>query len=162
MPENPSRRYTNNDEWRTPPWLFAKLNETFQFDHDLFAAPGNALLESYSTSEGTYVYGQRVYSHTGFELPLDGRRVFANPPYSRGLLARAVEHLYNERQRAAVSVALLPASTDTKWFHRYVKDQWIEFLPRIKFINPETGEEGKSPPRGSMIVVFRKDYTRAV
>jgi len=76
-----------------------------------------------------------------------GKRVFCNPPYGPGLgkwLERGLE--------AACAVFLIPARTDTRWFHdivlRHARD--IRFLRgRLKFGN------AKNPaPFPSMVVVF--------
>lgn len=89
------------------------------------------------------------------DLPLltswTGERVFCNPPYSpRGIvpfLARATE--------ADVAVFLLPARTDTKWFHDSVlpKAKEIRFVRgRLKF-----GEAKNAAPFPSMIIVFQRE-----
>jgi site-specific DNA-methyltransferase (adenine-specific) len=76
-----------------------------------------------------------------------GKRVFGNPPYGPSIpewLQRGFE--------AEIAVYLLPARTDTRWFHHlclpYAKE--IRFLPgRLKFGGSATGA-----PFPSMVVVF--------
>lgn len=76
-----------------------------------------------------------------------GRRVFCNPPYGPGLgewLKRGLE--------AEVAVFLIPARTDTRWFHDIVipSAREIRFLRgRLKF-----GGAKNSAPFPSMVVVF--------
>lgn len=60
------------------------------------------------------------------------------------------------RHRATV-IALCPARTDNDWFHDlvlpYARIQWRRRRPH--FINPDTGEEGKQPPVGVFVAVYR-------
>jgi|SRR5215471_12136810 len=77
----------------------------------------------------------------------DGKRVFCNPPYGPGIRA------WLERGfEAEIAVYLLPARTDTRWFHRVCLPyaQEIRFLRgRLKFGGALTGA-----PFPSMVVVF--------
>jgi site-specific DNA-methyltransferase (adenine-specific) len=76
-----------------------------------------------------------------------GKRVFCNPPYGSGLgewLKRGLE--------ADVAIFLVPARTDTKWFHDIAMPnaREIRFLRgRLKFGNATTGA-----PFPSMLIVF--------
>lgn len=80
--------------------------------------------------------------------PWKGLRVFCNPPYGPGIgswLARATE--------AELAVFLLPARTDTRWFHEHVLPKALEIRfirGRLKF-----GDATNSAPFPSMIVVFK-------
>ncbi len=151
-------------EWQTPPELFERLHRRFKFDYDAFASHENALLPLYSTVKGTF-YGPLAVPALpftdchGLQLDWAGRRVFMNPPYSRGFIEQAVQKAAGERFTAEIIVALLPASTDTRWFQQYVLPfAHIDWLPkRVRFIDPETGEPGTSPPGGSIIATFKTD-----
>ena len=175
-------------EWQTPPGLFAWLNRQFQFDYDPFASHENALLPLYSTVEGTYercdnlgyrnAQGPNHYLRSeasGLEHDWTDLRVFMNPPYSRGLVERCIEKAYNERNNAAIIVALIPASTETHWFQHWILPVChIEWLPkRVAFIHPpfacgpkcqtgtkphKLGEPGDGPAAGSVVAIFRQDY----
>jgi phage N-6-adenine-methyltransferase len=147
-------------EWRTPPDLFARLNARFQFDYDAFASHENALCANYSTTEGTRSETTWLQGVDGLAFPWVTRRVYMNPPYSRDLIAKCVRKAVDERNNAQIIVALLPAATETMWFQQLVLPYChIEWLPkRVRFIDPETGEPGQSPPSGSVIAIFRQDY----
>lgn len=154
-------------EWRTPPSLFAALNRRFDFDYDAFASHVNALCWTYSTVDGTYGKGGGTYTRllvdghkSGLEYPWYGRRVFMNPPYSRGLIEQCIEKAWSERNNAAIIVALIPAATETRWFQEWVLPYChIDFLrPRVRFIDPETWKPGGSPPSGSVVAVFKNDW----
>ena len=74
-----------------------------------------------------------------------------NPPYGREIY-HWVRHAYKRSKiNNQITVALLPARTDTKWFHNYILDKTeIRFLKgRLKFSNSKN-----SAPFPSMIVVF--------
>ena len=77
--------------------------------------------------------------------------MYCNPPYGRQL-AKWVRKAYEEAQKPnTVVVMLIPARTDTKWFHDYIYGQHeIRFLRgRIKFVGAEY-----NAPFPSMVVVM--------
>lgn len=98
-----------------------------------------------------------VYITTG-----GGYSVWLNPPYGREI-GKWVRKAYEESLKPNTTVVcLLPARTDTKWFHDYCTKGEITFVRgRLRFINrnlPSYREDGnfqKSPaPFPSMVVVF--------
>jgi hypothetical protein len=118
--------------WATPKAVYDELNKEFRFDFD--PCPLGE-----STADGA----------APLLTPWAGRRVFCNPPYDRGIasfLERATE--------AAVAVFLLPARTDTKWFHNLVipNAREIRFIKgRLKF-----GNAKNSAPFPSMVCIYEK------
>jgi hypothetical protein len=81
-----------------------------------------------------------------------GERVFLNPPYSKiGDFLRHGLYMLAEG-RCELLVCLLPARTDTKWFHDYcLKADEIRFIKgRLKF-----GGAKHNAPFPSVIVIFR-------
>ena len=152
--------YSSNDvEWYTPKTFFNRLNGTYNFTLDPCATKESALCKKYYTKEDN-----------GLQYSWDKERVFMNPPYGKGI-AKWVEKAYSETlnthfdsKRAELVVGLLPARTDTKWFHRYIyriKHATIIFLEgRLRFwrLN-EFGylEEGDACPFPNMIVVWKDD-----
>lgn len=149
-------------EWQTPPELFSWLTRRFYFDYDAFASHQNALCNHYSTLDGSFwIAGERFQTskETGLEYSWQDLRVFMNPPYGRGLVEQCIEKAYNERDNAQIIVALIPASTETQWFQRFILPYChIEWLPkRVRFIDPETGLPGASPPSGSVIAIFKQE-----
>jgi hypothetical protein len=79
-------------------------------------------------------------------------RVFCNPPYSRivEFLKKGLYHL--AVGDCEILVFLIPARTDTAWFHDYCQKGEIRFLRgRLKF-----GNAKHSAPFPSMVVVFRE------
>lgn len=126
-------------DWETPQDFFDRINAEFQFTLDVCATTENAKCE-------------RFYSPDE-----DGLRqrwvgiVWMNPPYGREI-GRWVEKAYAEAQNGAAVVCLLPARTDTRWFHDYCKRGEIRFVRgRLKF-----GGSTNNAPFPSMIVIFRR------
>ena len=80
-----------------------------------------------------------------------GHTVFVNPPYGRGI-KDWIEKAYKEsRAPDTIVVMLIPARTDTKYWHEYVmKSNSIYFVKgRLKFGNGEN-----SAPFPSAVIVF--------
>lgn len=115
-------------EWATPRGVYEELDREFSFNFD--PCPLGGTQDGLST----------------LFVSWSGKRVFCNPPYDdiRRFLDRAHE--------AEVAVFLIPARTDTRWFHEVVlpKAAQIRFIKgRLKF-----GEAVNSAPFPSMIVIF--------
>lgn len=92
---------------------------------------------------------------TGFLKIGGGQVVFCNPPYGREL-PKWVKKCYEESQHADV-VMLIPARTDTRWFHDYIYGKAeIRFVKgRLKF------NDGKRPaPFPSMIVIYERQMDK--
>ena len=79
--------------------------------------------------------------------------MFCNPPYGREI-SKWVEKAYLEnKNNNTFVVMLLPARTDTKWFHDYIynKHEIIFIKGRLKF------NDGKQPaPFPSMLVIMKE------
>ena len=132
---------SKSDLWETPQNLFDKLDQEFGFTLDVCAIPENAKCQKFYTPE-----------QDGLKMPWNGT-VWCNPPYGRQVGQWVRRALF-----AAVAgntvVMLLPARTDTAWFHDYIYKRngvEIRFLRgRLRFGG------GKTPaPFPSMVVVFR-------
>ena len=125
------------DDWQTPPAFFQKLHAVFGFTLDPCASPGNAKCAKFFTR-----------AQDGLSQSWDGERVFMNPPYGReiGLWVKKAS------EADALVVCLLPARTDTRWWHDYVVggDAQVIFLKgRLKF-----GDGSGSAPFPSALVIF--------
>lgn len=133
---------SETDLWATPQDFFDKLNKEFNFDLDPCATKENAKCSKYFTKE-----------IDGLKQEWQGHKVFCNPPYGRDI-KDWVEKAYKESKKEnTIVVMLIPARTDTKYFHSYIyhKAKEIRFIKgRLKF-----GNAKNSAPFPSMIVVFR-------
>ena len=131
---------SKTDDWATPQYLFDEWNAKYQFDLDAAASSINHKCDNWY----------------GLDHPEESRRdglaqawtgtTWVNPPYGRVLnqwVGHAVEQL-------SPVVMLLPARTDTRWFHSYCINQRITFIKgRVKF-----GGSSFGAPFPSMIVEF--------
>ena len=133
---------SRTDDWTTPEWLFERLNAEFHFT-----------LDPCSTTENAKC--QRHYTREEDGLAQDWSRdiVFMNPPYGREI-SRWMSKAVDSALSGATVVCLVPARTDTKWWHRFAMRGQIEFLPgRLKF-----GTAVNSAPFPSAVVVFRSGF----
>lgn len=128
---------SKSDMWETPQDLFDKLDAVHHFTLDVCAIKENAKCSNYITPE-----------QDGLNTEWGGC-CWCNPPYGREI-GKWVEKAYNSNCKV---VMLLPARTDTKWFHDYCLKGEVEFLRgRLKF-----GNAKNSAPFPSMIVIFNKN-----
>ena len=129
---------SKTDEWATPIDFFEKLNERYHFDLDVCATDDNAKCSRYFTKADDGLYQE--WSGT----------CWMNPPYGRAI-GQWVKKAYESSQAVGVTVVcLLPARTDTAWWHDYCMKGDITFIRgRLKF-----GDGKNSAPFPSAVVVF--------
>ena len=121
--------------WPTPKALYEKLDKEFNFNFD----PCPLGEQEQDGSAPLFTQWQ-------------GRRIFCNPPYNKGIskfLERAPE--------ADMAVFLLPARTDTSWFHDLV----LPFASEIRFIRGrlcfgDPDDLSKRAPFPTMLCIFSK------
>jgi phage N-6-adenine-methyltransferase len=134
---------SKSNDWATPQSFFDKLNNIFgPFTLDAAASADNHKVSKYFTE-----------ADDSLIQDWSGHTVFLNPPYGRAL-KDWVKKSYEEGQKDNTTVVMLiPARTDTKYWHDYVmKADEIRFVRgRIKF-----GDETNSAPFPSAVVVFRQ------
>ena len=135
---------SKTDLWSTPQDLFDSLNKEFNFTLDPCADANNFKCSKYYTKEDD-----------GLTKSWVNDRVFCNPPYGRKI-GEWVKKGYYSKQLSSnyncIVVMLLPARTDTKWFHEYILGKAdIRFLKgRLKF-----GNQKNPAPFPSMIVIYK-------
>jgi phage N-6-adenine-methyltransferase len=129
-------------DWCTPQTLFDRLDYEFQFGIDIAASESNTKCQSY--------YDE---SDDAFKFPWEGV-CWCNPPYGRGI-ERWVEKAYHDSQElGSTIVMLLPAATDTNWWHDYCMKAEVRFIRgRVPFVRSD-GERSRAP-FASAVVVFR-------
>ena len=122
-------------EWGTPPDLKVALDKEFGFTLD------------------PCKLGQ-VWD--GCAMSWAGHRVFCNPPYGKG-----IANWLAKGREALLAVFLLPARTDTKWFHDHAlkADEVRFFRGRLKFkenhIEPDM-DHTNAAPFPSMLVIYKR------
>ena len=132
---------SETDLWSTPQDFFDELNAEFKFTLDPCATRENAKCARFFTVEDD-----------GLKQDWQGETVFCNPPYGREI-GKWVKKCYEESKKPGTTVVMLiPARTDTSYFHDYIygKAREIRFIRgRLKF-----GDAKNSAPFPSMVVVF--------
>ena len=131
---------SESGEWETPDALFQTLHQRYRFTVDAAASPENAKLPRFWTND-----------KDGLKQSWAEESVWCNPPYGRRV-GLWVKKAHDERFSARCSVLLLPARTDTAWFHDYVlPGAWELFFlrGRVHFSNTKVGA-----PFPSILVVF--------
>lgn len=139
MPLNKGLYTSNTDDWATPQGLFDALNDEFEFTLDPCASSDNAKCAKYFTKEDN-----------GLFQDWTGYRVFCNPPYGKEI-ALWVKKCAEEAKKGTLVVMLIPARTDTSYFHDFIYNKAeIRFIRgRLHFNNSYN-----SAPFPSMIVIF--------
>jgi phage N-6-adenine-methyltransferase len=130
---------SNTDLWATPKDFFLMLDEEFDFDLDVCANAENAKCTHYFSPE-----------QDGLKQEWNGT-CWMNPPYGREI-GKWVQKAYESSLNGSTVVCLLPARTDTRWWHDYCMKGEIRLVRgRLKF-----GDSKNSAPFPSAVVIFGK------
>ena len=115
-----NRFQSANQEWETPDDLFAKIDARFHFTRDVCASVENTKCADFWTEDDSCL-----------EKTWDGVN-WMNPPYKD--MKRFIQKAYEQRHHA-VTVALIPARTNTNWWHEYCMEGEVMFIcgrPKFK------------------------------
>lgn len=152
MTLSPALFSSKQEDYQTPKWLYDKLNKIFSFNLDPCTSRDNPL--------GTkYFFTKQI---DGLAQSWDLKSIYINPPYGRDI-RKWLSKAYNSLQLNPdqVIVMLLPARTDTKWFHQYIYKQpnvEVRFLKgRLRFENTQS-----SAPFPSMVVILASPLFHSV
>ncbi len=129
-------------EWPTPQGFFDAVDREFgPFDLDACATPDNAKVATFHDAGDLW---------SSLAKPWTGR-IWLNPPYGRQVTGQWIRKAYESAQEGALVVCLIPARTDTAWWHDYVmKAQEIRFVRgRLRF-----GDSKSGAPFPSALVIF--------
>ena len=136
MAEFKTKFATGKQDWETPDSIFNSLDSEFNFSTDVCASHINAKCTIYFTPE-----------MDGLSQYWSGA-CWMNPPF--GEQGKWVKKAYDESQRGAVVVCLLPSRTNTNWWHDYCMKGEIRFIRgRPKFKGAKHGL-----PQPLAIVIF--------
>ncbi len=136
---NSSWYSSNSDEWATPQVVFDELNREFDFDLDPCATSSNAKCSNYYTM-----------LEDGLQQDWSGHRVFCNPPFSR-MKDWVAKCSYESQKPNTLVVMLIPARTDTRYFHDYIYNK-----AELRFIKGRLhyNDGPQGAPFPSMVVIF--------
>ena len=131
---------SETNEWGTPQKFYEKLNDEFHFTLDPCSTHENHKCNKYYTQEDD-----------GLSQDWSNEVVFMNPPYGREI-KYWIQKAYEESLKGATVVCLIPARTDTTYWHNYIfgKASEVRFVKgRLKF-----GDGKNSAPFPSAVIVF--------
>lgn len=134
-------------DWPTPQALFDEINAEFNFTLDAAASAENSKC-GYFINEEMNALSLDWGSHT----------VWLNPPYGakNGSLKDWVEKAYDASVKGATVVMLIPARTNTNWFHDLCLTRG-----EVRFVRgrPKFGDATHGLPQPLCYVIFRPDHT---
>ena len=143
-----SKIQTPKDEYETPGWLFDLLDQEFHFDCDAAATIYNAKCTPFMDN---------ALECPNWCTPGKKETFWLNPPYSAAKIYAFMQKAYEESQKGATVVCLVPVSGDRWWIDFALKAQEIRYIKgRVKFVgydidgNPVNG----SPMFSSCVVIF--------
>jgi len=129
---------SNGSHWETPQKFFDMLDKEFSFTLDVCATKENAKCSTFFSPV-----------EDGLSQEWSGR-CWMNPPYGRDI-GKWLKKAYESALDGVLVVCLIPARTDTAWWHEYVMKGEIQFIRgRLKFSGCKN-----SAPFPSAIVLFR-------
>lgn len=136
---------SQTDQWSTPEPLFQRLNNEFSFTVDVCADSSNAKVARYfdlATNGLAQSWSNDVW--------------WCNPPYGRSISDWTKKAATSE----ATGVMLLPARTDTRWFHEDV----LPFAQELRFIRGRLyfGGAPSAAPFPSVLAIYRARRQSAV
>lgn len=135
---------SKRDDWRTPKELFFLLHSEFDFTIDAAANRENRLLPRWFGPGSPIAENCLTHLWTG-------ERAYLNPPYG-SVIGSFVGYAHKmAAAHMALTVCLVPARTDTRWWWDYARYGEVRLLKgRLKF---DDGKMGATFP--SAVIVFR-------
>ncbi len=127
---------SKSDEWTTPEYVWKFLQHIVgRFDFDAAATKANSICKNFTTD--------------ALNDKWNGQTIWLNPPYSQ--IKNFIREAYKQSCLGKTVVCLVPARTDTGWWHDYAlkADQVIYLRGRLKF-----GGHQNSAPFPSAVLIF--------
>lgn len=130
----------DNNKWETPQNLFDELNNEFNFTLDPCCNEETKKCDKYYTEK-----------EDGLKQDWSKDIVFMNPPYGYNTNVW-IKKAYEESEKGATVVCLIPARTDTGYWHDYI----FKYAKQIRFIRGKVKFGGSkwTAPFASAIVIF--------
>ncbi len=134
---------SKSEDWATPLEFFNLLHAEFDFTLDVCASEWNAKCPKFFTKQ-----------QDGLDRPWAPERCWMNPPYGRDI-GRWMAKARDEARSGALVVCLVPARTDTTWWHEFIGQRAeVRFVKgRLKFVHQDG--RGDPAPFPSAVVIYR-------
>lgn len=145
---NTKLMFSSEDQtWETPQDFFNKVNDEFNFTIDVCATSLTAKCEKYYTENEDAL----IQKWEGV--------CWMNPPYGR-TINKWIKKAYEQSLDGAIVVCLIPARTDTIYWHQYI----FPFASEIRFIKGRLkfGNSTNSAPFPSALIVFDNSKTNQI
>jgi len=131
-----------SDNWSTPMEIFDPLDKEFHFELDVCAEPWNAKCIRFFTPE-----------QDGLKQEWSGA-CWMNPPFGKEIATWVVK-AWESSQNGSTVVCLLPARTETSWWHDYCLRGEIRYIRGRIWFKDKNGKTGR-PRFGNAVVIFRR------
>lgn len=130
-------------EWETPQWFINLVNKEYPLDVDVCATPETAKAPIYYTPSTDGL----------LQIWKPGLNYWMNPPYGRHLIENWVKKAHYAAIEGARVICLVPARTDTQWWHAHCTVGEVRFIyGRLRFLL--NGKEQTSAPFPSALVIL--------
>ncbi|MEI7511595.1 MAG: DNA N-6-adenine-methyltransferase [Candidatus Peregrinibacteria bacterium] len=157
MTKNLSVHFSSaSDDWATPQDFFDELDKEFHFGLDVCATQENFKCDFFYNpfQDGLKADWQEDIECLQYDQKDYSLSIWCNPPYGREI-GKWVKKASDEAAKGlATIVMLLPARTDTKYFHEYLYQKpnvELRFIKgRLKF-----GGAKNSAPFPSLVAIFK-------
>ena len=138
---NDGRWHSRGSDWATPLELFEELDKEFHFTLDVCASDWNKKYKKFFSEKENGL------------LQNWGKNVcFMNPPYGK-VLSDWMKKAFESAKKGATVVCLVPAATDTYWWHEFALRGEIRYLRgRPRFLTKKGEWQQTFSP--SVIVIF--------
>lgn len=143
----PRNTTSRSVEWYTPRWLFAELDREFHFTLDPCATLESAVCAKF--------YDE---AQNGLMQSWAGERVFMNPPYGSQVIGSWIEkaRLATEGGGCPLVVGLVPAYTDSHWWHDHVQRRAeVRFVRGRLSFKPGAPRASGGAPFASVVLIWR-------
>lgn len=137
------------DTWSTPRSFFDSLNQEFGFGLDAAALQSSALCDKWYGPDHPDISMRDAFTREWHE-DCDGKPIWLNPPYGRTIRRWTAKASHENHVHGATVVLLVPARTDTAWWHEDILGHHIRFVRgRLKF-----GEAKNPAPFPSAVIIM--------
>lgn len=124
-----------DDKWSTPPDFYAHYNQTYKFALDAAALSTSTLVPDNWYGPDHPNPERRDAFQRNWAIDSNYNPIWLNPPYGR-TIKQWVHKADTETRNGAIVVCLVPARTDTAWWHEHCAHHQIVFVRgRLKFGN---------------------------